>query len=52
MSNELKKAGTRVPFINLRKSVESTFLLFDEDERGRDVSITAAFELLGYSEKE
>ena len=51
MSNELKKAGTRFPFINLRKSVERAKLLFDADERGRDVSITAAFEVWGYSEK-
>jgi hypothetical protein len=51
MVNALKNAGTRFPFINLQKSVERAKLLFDADQRGRDVSSTAVFEVWGYSGK-
>lgn len=51
MSNELKKAGTRFPFINLQKAVERAKLLFDADQRGREIAASAAFDVLGYSGK-
>jgi hypothetical protein len=46
-----KVGTTRFPFINLAKSVERAKLLFEADERGREMSIAAAFELWGYSGK-
>lgn len=51
MTNAIKKAGTRFPFINLQKSVERAKLLFEADQRGREMGIPAAFSVWGYSEK-
>lgn len=51
MTNAIKKAGTRFPFINLQKAVERAKLLFEADQRGREMGIPAAFSVWGYSEK-
>lgn len=51
MSNALKNAGTRFPFINLQKAIERAKLLYDADQRGREMGVTAAFGVWGYSEK-
>jgi hypothetical protein len=50
-SEALKKAGTRFPFINLKKALERAKLLFDADNRGRELGVPAAFAVWGYSGK-
>src|SRR5260370_30245038 len=46
-----KNVGTRFPFINLEKALGSAKELFDADHKGREMTITSAFSVWGYSEK-
>jgi hypothetical protein len=46
-----KPVGTRFPFINLEKAVARAKELFDADQKGREMTISAAFGVWGYSEK-
>ena len=46
-----KPITTRFPFINLSKAVERAKLIFDADQRGREIAISGAFEVWGYSGK-
>jgi hypothetical protein len=44
-------ATTRFPFINLEKAIARAQELFNADQKGREMSIGAAFAVWGYSEK-
>jgi len=46
-----KNVGTRFPFINLEKALARAQELFNADQKGREMTITAAFAVWGYSEK-
>lgn len=46
-----KNVGTRFPFINLEKAIGRAKELFDADQKGREMTIAAAFTVWGYSEK-
>src|ERR1700685_3618168 len=51
MASDPKSAGTRFPFINLEKAMGRAKELFDADTKGREMSITAAFDVWKYSGK-
>lgn len=44
-------AGTRFPFINLEKALARASQLFEADSRGREMTLTAAFQVWEYSDK-
>jgi hypothetical protein len=46
-----KSAGIRFPFINLEKAIGRAKELFDADQKGREMTLTAAFDVWGYSGK-
>lgn len=46
-----KRVGVRFPFVNLEKAISRAKQLFDADQRGREMSIAAAFGVWEYSEK-
>src|SRR5690242_13685969 len=47
----VQKLGTRFPFINLEKALGRAQELFNADQKGREMTIAAAFAIWGYSEK-
>lgn len=53
MALEIKPipGSTRFPFINLEKAIGRAKQLYDADQRGREMPISAAFDVWGYSEK-
>ena len=51
MVTVLKPVGTRFPFINLEKAIGRAKELFDADQKGREMTITGAFGVWGYSDK-
>lgn len=51
MATGPKSAGTRFPFINLEKALARAKELFDADQKGREMTISGAFSVWGYSEK-
>jgi hypothetical protein len=44
-------AGVRYPFINLEKAIARAKELFDADQKGREMAISGAFGVWGYSDK-
>jgi hypothetical protein len=44
-------AGTRYPFINLKKAIDRANQLFAADQKGREMSVSSAFEIWQYSAK-
>lgn len=46
-----QNAGTRFPFVNLEKAVGRAQELFDADQKGREMTMAAAFGVWGYSDK-
>ena len=51
MALVIKPLGTRFPFINLEKAISRAKELFDADQKGREMTVGAAFSVWGYSEK-
>jgi hypothetical protein len=51
MASDPKSAGTRFPFINLEKALGRAKELFDADQKGREMALSAAFAVWEYSEK-
>ncbi len=51
MASDSKSAGTRFPFINLEKALGRAKELFDADQKGREMALSAAFAVWQYSEK-
>jgi hypothetical protein len=51
MASDPKSAGTRFPFINLEKALGRAKELFDADQKGREMALSAAFSVWEYSEK-
>lgn len=51
MASDPKSAGTRFPFINLEKAIGRAKELFDADQKGREMALSAAFAVWEYSEK-
>ncbi len=51
MSDSEGPVGVRYPFINLEKAIERAKQLYDADQRGREMTISAAFAVWEYSEK-
>lgn len=51
MATVPKPVGTRFPFINLEKAIGRAKELFDADHKGREMTISGAFGVWGYSEK-
>jgi hypothetical protein len=44
-------AGTRFPFISLQKAIDRAKQLFDADQKGREMTLSASFAVWEYSDK-